>query len=60
MYQKKYTIRELIEMLEKMPQDAIAAVKYRDEGGCYAGCDYDVEPFINDDPNTCEEGVVLL
>ena len=57
------TVAELIEMLKEMPQDAKVAVKYRDDGGSYYGCDYDVEPFVNDIPEDkegVEMGVVLL
>lgn len=56
-------VAELIEELKKMPQDAQVAVKYRDEGGSYYGCDYDVEPLLNDIPKNKEGvdiGVVLI
>lgn len=55
------TVKELIEQLKEMPQDAQVAVKYRDDGGSYYGCDYDVEPFVNDVPKEgVEIGTVLL
>lgn len=50
------TVSELIVALMQMPQDAEIAVKHRDDGGCYYGCDYDVEPHINDIPEN-EGGV---
>lgn len=55
------TVAELIEMLKEMPQDAKVAVKYRDDGGSYYGCDYDVEPYINlSHKEDVEIGTVLL
>lgn len=57
------TVAELIEQLKQMPQNAQVAVKYRDDGGSYYGCDYDVEPFVNDIPKNkegVEIGTVLL
>lgn len=57
------TVAEFIEKLKEMPQDAQVAVKYRDESGTYYGCDYDVEPFVNDIPKKKEGvdlGVVLI
>lgn len=56
-------VSELIEKLKEMPQDAKVAVKYRDDDGSYWGCDYDVEPFVNDIPQKregVEIGTVLL
>lgn len=50
------TVSKFIELLKDMPQDAEVAVKFRDSGGCYYGCDYDVEPYVNDLPES-KEGV---
>ena len=56
-------VKDLIRKLEAMPQDAEIAVAYRDDGGCYPGCDYRIEPYVKDE-NCCDksipDGVVLL
>lgn len=58
------TVRELIEELKKFDMDATVAVKYRDDGGDYWGCDYDIAVGVNDYINivdkSVEKGVVLL
>lgn len=58
------TVRELIEELKKFDMDATVAVKYRDDGGCYSGCDYDIEVCVNDYVDivdkSVEKDVVLL
>lgn len=54
------TVRELIEELKKLDMDATVAVKYRDDGGCYSGCDYDAKPIVNDFDKSVEKDVVLL
>lgn len=55
-----YTVKDLIDMLSKFPLDSVVAVKYRDTGGGYDGCDFDVSPYLNTNDNTVEKGVVLL
>ena len=58
------TVRELIEELKKFDMDATVAVKYRDDGGDYWGCDYDIAVGVNDYidivDKSVEKGVVLL
>lgn len=55
------TVAELINELNKMPQDATVSVKYRDEGGIYYGCDYDCTPILMEsDYNGVEKGTVVL
>lgn len=55
------TVRQLKEKLSQMPQDAEVAVSYRDDGGCYPGCDHDIEPIINDGyDRSVPDGTVLL
>lgn len=57
------TVKELIEELKNHNEDALVAVKYRDDGGCYSGCDYDIKPFVNGREvywSDIEEGVVIL
>ena len=51
-------VSELIEKLKEMPQDADVAVKYRDDGGSYYGCDYDIEPYVSDKQD-CKDGVEI-
>lgn len=53
-------VHELIQVLKEMPQDAEVAVKYRDDGGCYSGCDFDIVPDVNEWDRTVDKGVVLL
>lgn len=45
------TVSEFIEVLKNMPQNMEIAVQYRDDGGCYSGCDYDIEPYIDKSNN---------
>ena len=44
----------------KFPLDSVVAVKYRDTGGDYDGCDFDVSLYLNTNDSAVEEGVVLL
>ena len=57
---RKMTVAGLIGLLKEMPQDATVAVKYRDEGGPYSGCDYDVTPVISEKDESVPNGTVLI
>ncbi len=53
-------VQDLIQVLKEMPQNAEVAVKYRDDGGCYSGCDFNIVPNVNEWDRTVDKGVVLL
>lgn len=57
------TVKDLVEMLKKFDKDATVAVKYRNKGGYYYGCDYDVVPFItnlSEQADGVKAGTLLL
>ena len=58
--EKRMKVQELIQVLKEMPQNAEVAVKYRDDGGCYPGCDFNIVPNVNEWDRTVDKGVVLL